>query len=164
MKARVRLGKKELFAFLFYHMYFRPMGIVYGLIGLLALGGGIYYLVQGNKSGIFLLIICGVYFVIQPVMLLVRAVQQSKNPQFAVDTLYEFSEEGITVYQQEDDKASLPWENVSRFVKFSKYYFIYVDAAHGNILPKDAFSSDTAALDTLVVKMLPKERRRGFGK
>ena len=162
MKATVRLTKKELFSFLFYHMYVRPTGIIYALVGLASVAGGIYYLVNGNKSGIFLILIAGVYFILQPLMLYIKAAQQAKNVVFANDTYYEFSEEGIAVWQDGLDPSVLQWQNVRKVAKFGKYYFLYVDSAHGNIIPRSAFDCNPDRVDELIVRVLPKERRKGF--
>lgn len=162
MKATVKLTKKELFSFLFYHMYMRPVGIVYALVGLASIAGGIYYLVKGNNSGIFLLLIAGVYFLVQPFMLYLKAAQQAKNVVFANNTYYDFQEEGIAVWQDGIEPSVLQWQNVKRFVKFGKNYFFYVDAAHGNIIPRSAFECNPDKVDAFLVRILPKEKRRGF--
>lgn len=162
IKATVRLEKKDLFGFLFYHMYMRPSGMVYALVGLLSVGGGVYYLIKGNMSGIFLILVAAVYFVLQPFMLYLKAAQQAKNPVFAKDTHYSFSENGITVWQEGIEPSVLQWQNVRKFVKFGRLYFFYVDASHGNIVPKSAFILNPERMDELVVRVLPKERRKGF--
>ena len=164
MKAKVRLGKKELFRFLFYHMYFRPVGLIYLIVGVLSMGGGIYYLILQNTSGIFLILISLVYFVLQPILLWGKAANQAKNPIFASDTYYEFSETGIKVWQEGVEPSELQWQNVWRVVKAAKDYYIYVDAAHGNIIPKESFQFDTSSLDEIVKRNVPKNVRRGFGK
>ena len=162
MKATVKLGKKELFVFLFYHMYIRPSGLLYLLVGLGSIAGGIYYIVNGNNSGIFLLLIAAVYFIIQPLMLYLKASQQAKNAVFSSETFYAFDEEGVAVWQEGIEPSVLQWQNVRKFVKFGKYYFLYVDAAHGNIIPASSIEGNPAKLDELIVRVLPKEKRRGF--
>ena len=164
MKATVKLKKSDLFRFLFYHMYFRPTGIIYAVVGLFTLGSGIYYLVSGNSSGVFLILISAVYFVVQPLFLYMRAAQQIKHPVFAKDTYYVFSEEGVTVSQEGTEEAFLAWENAAKVVRTRSCYYIYVDKLHGNILPKRCFESDTGAFDALVRRRVSEKRRKGFGK
>ncbi len=162
MKAKVKLGKKELFSFLFYHMYIRPSGLLYLLVGLASIAGGIYYIVNGNNSGIFLLLIAAVYFIVQPLMLYLKASQQAKNEVFMNDTYYAFDEDGVAVWQEGVEPSVLQWQNVRKFVKFGKNYFLYVDAAHGNIIPASSIEGNPSKLDELIVRVLPKEKRRGF--
>ena len=164
MKATVKLTKKELFAFLFYHMYLRPSGLLYLLVGLASIGGGIYYLVKGNHSGIFLIVIAGVYFILQPVMLYLQAARQAKNEVFSKNTYYEFGEEGITVWQDDVEPATLQWQNVTRFAKTKNYDFVYVDRAHGNIIPRSMFECDPREVDELVIQKVPKKNRKGFSR
>lgn len=162
MKATVKIGKKELFSFLFYHMYIRPSGLVYVVIGLASIAGGVYYLTAGNRSGIFLILIAGVYFIVQPFMLYVKASAQSKNTAFALETNYELNESGVAVWQEGLEPATLSWQNVRKFVRFGKNYFLYVDAAHGNIIPRASFECNPDRVDELVARVLPKEKRRGI--
>ena len=162
MKASVKIEKKDLFIFLLYHMYMRAMGIVYLVVGLLALAGGIWFLVSGNRSGIFLLLIAAVYFVLQPCMLYLKAAQQAKLPVLRKETFYDFSREGIRVSQDETDASTLKWEKIRRFVKFGGEYMIYLDDIHANIVPERTLSCEPQALDALVREMLPKKNRRGI--
>ena len=143
-------------------MYMRPAGIAYAFVGLASVGGGVYYLANGNRSGVFLLLIAGVYFILQPLMLYIKAAQQSKNAVFANDTYYEFRDEGIAVWQEGIEPSLLQWQNVRKMVKFGKNYFLYVDTAHGNIIPRSAFDCNPDRVDEFLVRVLPKERRKGF--
>ncbi|MBR5738641.1 MAG: YcxB family protein, partial [Lachnospiraceae bacterium] len=115
-----------------------------------------------NNSGIFLLLIAAVYFIVQPLMLYLKASQQAKNEVFMNDTYYAFDEDGVAVWQEGVEPSVLQWQNVRKFVKFGKNYFLYVDAAHGNIIPASSIEGNPSKLDELIVRVLPKEKRRGF--
>lgn len=164
MNADVRLTKKELFRFLLYHMYFRPSGIIYAAVGLLSLGGGIYYVVSGNYSGFFLIAISAIYFILQPLLLYIKAGQQIKNQVFQDTTHYHFSDVSILVWQKIGEESELKWEDVFRFVKTKQAYYLYVDGAHANILPRASVEGDPARLDEMIRRNLKKQQLRGFGR
>lgn len=145
-------------------MYFRPSGIIYALVGLLSLGGGIYYILSGNMSGIFLVAISGVYFILQPLLLWIKAGQQIKNQVFRETTCYHFSDVGILVWQKVGEESELKWDDVYRFVRTKKAYYLYVDGAHANILPRSSVEGDPEDLDKMIVRNLKKQQLRGFGR
>lgn len=161
MKADVKLTQKDLFTFLMYHMYMRPTGLIYLLVGLCSLVGGIWFLVKGNTSGIFLLLVSAVYFILQPVMLYIRAGQQVKQPILQKETHYELTEAGIRVWQEDTDVSTLDWARIRRFVRFGGEYLLYLDDIHANIIPEKDFSAPTEEINAFAAKMLPKKNRRG---
>ena len=160
MKADVKLTKTDLFRFMFYHMYMRPTGLIYLVVGLLSLAGGIYFLTSGNNSGIFLILISAVYFVLQPVFLWFKASQQSKQEVLQHSTVYLFDEAGMHAYQGAES-SSLPYEKIYRAAVFSGELIIYLTDIRANIIPLDALEDSEETLAYLQ-EMIPKNKRRGF--
>lgn len=99
MKAEVRITEKELRSYLFFTTYSSFTGILSVILGIAAIGAGIFYLANANQTGVFFLIMAAVFFVMQPALLLMNAKKQAKNRIFSVTTCYFFNESGITVWQ-----------------------------------------------------------------
>ncbi len=160
MKAEVRLDKTDLFRFMFYHMYMRPTGLIYLLVGLISLGAGIWFLVDGNNSGIFLIVISAVYFVLQPVFLYYKAVQQSRQEVLQRTTVYVIDSAGLHAYQGTDSSV-LPWEDVHKAVIFSGELIVYMSDVRANVIPLASLHDKDETIAYLQEK-LPKKKRRGF--
>ncbi len=160
MKADVKLDKTDLFRFMFYHMYMRPVGLVYLLVGLVSLAGGIYFIVNGNNSGIFLVVISAVYFILQPLFLYFKAVQQSKQEEMQRNTVYVLDSVGLHAYQGADS-STLPWDKVYKAVIFSGELIIYLTDVRANVIPLDRFLDKDETIAYLQ-EMIPKKKRRGF--
>ena len=160
MKADVRLDKMDLFRFMFYHMYMRPTGLIYLVVGLVSLGGGIYFLANGNNSGVFLILISAVYFILQPVFLYFKATQQSKLDIMQRNTVYVFDSAGMQAYQGAES-STLPWEKVHKAVVFAGELIIYLTDIRANVIPLSTLEDREETLSYLQ-EMLPKKKRRGF--
>lgn len=162
IRGKVKLEKKDLFLFLLHHMYFNTTGIIYSAIAVFAFAGGIYYLVNGNRSGVYLLLISLVYFVLMPLMLYRKAVDQSKNEILSKETSYILNEEGIHAFQEGREPSDAPWQDITRIVYFAGEFFIYISRVRANILPASAFDKDTAEIKALFKKVMPKGRLKGI--
>ena len=164
MKAAVKITAKDIRSYMFYTIYHSPSGIASVILGFLTIGGGIFYLVNGSKTGIFFLIMAVVFFVLQPLMILMQAKSQSKNPVFTKETLYTFDEQGITAGQEGVEPASIQWQNLYKVVKSGNYFFIFFDKVRANILPREAFEAANGAtqFEKLLVSVLPEKKRKGI--
>ena len=164
--AKVKINQKELRAYLYYSTYHSFQGILSIILGLFTIAAGIYYFSQGNKNGIFFLVIAAVFFIVQPLMIMLQARMQSKHTVFQKETNYEFDEKELRAWQEGVDKASVTWENLFRVVKTGGYYFIYTDRYRANIVPAASFTSENGAaeFDRLIQRILPKEKKKGFQK
>ncbi len=160
MKADVRLDKMDLFRFMFYHMYMRPTGLIYLLVGMGALAAGIWFLSSGNGSGVFLIVISAVYFVLQPLFLYMKAAQQSRQEVLQRNTVYLIDGTGLHAFQGADS-SSLPWDKVYKAVVFAGELIIYMTDVRANIIPIRTIQDKEETLSFLQ-EMLPKKKRRGF--
>ena len=162
MTAEVKLEKRDLFLFLLYHMYMNPTGLLYLFVGLLALGGGIFYLVTGNWRGIFLVAVSLVYFVLMPLLLYVRAGRQIRQPVFEKPTYYAFDTEELRVSQTEVGTTSARYDDLYRVAFFSSVVIIYVDAVHANVLPLSSFSVSPDKVRVFFKNKISKQRLKGL--
>ena len=164
--AKVKITQKELRAYLYYSTYHSFQGILSIILGLFTIAAGIFYFSQGNKNGIFFLLIAAVFFIVQPLMIMLQAKMQSKHTVFQKETNYEFDEKELRAWQEGVDKASVTWDNLFRVVKNGGYYFIFTDRYRANIVPAASFTSEggAAEFDSLIRRTLPKEKKKGFPK
>ena len=164
--ARVKINQKELRAYLFYATFHSFQGILSILLGLLTIAAGVFYLTQGNKNGIFFFCMAAVFFIVQPLMIMLQAKMQSKHAVFQQETNYEFDEKELRAWQEGVEPAGVTWENLYRVVKSRQYYFIFTDKYRANIVPAESFTNEggAAEFDRLIQRILPKEKKKGFPK
>ena len=164
--AKVKINQKELRAYLYYSTYHSFQGILSIILGLFTIGAGIYYFTQGNKNGIFFLLIAAVFFIVQPLMIMLQAKMQSKHTVFQKETNYEFDEKELRAWQEGVEKASVTWEKLYRVVKSGQYFFIFTDKYRANIVPAASFTSENGAeeFSRLIQRILPAEKKKGFAK
>ena len=164
--ARVKINQKELRAYLFYATFHSFQGALSIILGLLTIAAGIFYLTQGNQNGIFFFLMAAVFFIVQPLMIMLQAKMQSKHTVFQQETNYEFDEKALRAWQEGVEPASVTWENLYRVVKNGQYYFIFTDKYRANIVPAESFTNEggAAEFDRLIQRILPKEKKKGFPK
>jgi hypothetical protein len=164
--ARVKINQKELRAYLFYATFHSFQGVLSVILGLLTIAAGIFYLSEGNKNGIFFFLMAAVFFIVQPLMIMLQAKMQSKHTVFQKETNYEFDEKELRAWQDGVEPASVTWENLYRVVKNGQYYFIFTDKYRANIVPAVSFTNAGGAteFDRLIMRILPKEKKKGFPK
>ena len=148
--AKVKINQKELRAYLYYSTYHSFQGILSIILGLFTIGAGIYYFTQGNKNGIFFLLIAAVFFIVQPLMIMLQAKMQKE----------------LRAWQEGVEKASVTWEKLYRVVKSGQYFFIFTDKYRANIVPAASFTSENGAeeFSRLIQRILPAEKKKGFAK
>lgn len=151
MKVRIKIGVKDMFYFLFRHMYTS----LSGMIGLLISAAALILLVAewGKMEGmklVLVIFVAAMFTVIQPLRLLSKAVQQVKiNPMFQKPLDYTFTEAGMTV-EQEDQRLELEWNQISRVIKTKRGLQIYLDRVRGYILPADQLDGKTEELAAFI--------------
>ena len=162
MTAEVKLTRRDLFLFLFYHMYFNPTGVLYIIVGLLALGGGIFYFATGNWRGVFFIVVALVYFVLMPLLLYIRAGRQLKQPIFEHPTYYAFEDEEFRVSQSGVGTTAASYDSLYKVVFFSDEVIIYVDGVHANVLPLSSFHADEDEVRGFFKAKIPAKKLKGI--
>lgn len=161
-KLNVKLTKNELFRFMFYHMYMNSTGIIYTVVAVLALAGGIFYLVTGNKTGIFLIAITLIYFVVMPGMLYAKAVRQSQNEVFQTATDYRLTKEALFASQDGSEESRVPWSQVRKTAYFGGIYIVYLSAVRASLLPLETFGKDKKEVDAFFTSVMSKNKLKGI--
>lgn len=164
MKAKVKLTISDLYKFYFYHMYIRPVGLVYLIVGVLTFGGGIFYLVNRNGTGIFFILISCIYFFLQPIMLYFSAARQLKLPIMQNVTYYEISDEGIRLWQDGLEPSTGDWKQAQKVVRFLNVYLIYFSKVRANVVPESSIEGSLTDWEEIFRKNLTKKQVRGFKK
>lgn len=137
----IQIKEKDLFHFLMRHFYGSFSGIIGVIISLAALALFAFGLIRGDMfdgtQQAMLFILASLFTIIQPLQLMVKAKGQVKrSPVKDKPLCYEVSGEGIYI-RQEEEQATLPWEEIRRLVETPKAFFIYISSVNANILPKD---------------------------
>ena len=164
MEAKVTLEQKDIFRFLLYYLYVKPVGALYLLVGLGAVGAGVYFITAGNNMGIYLIVFAAIYLALQPYVLFTKSKKVSSNPFFKEPTVYRFSEEKIEIRLPDGDETELLWENVYRFVRSREEYYMFLDRQRANIIPVRTLGPSSEELEKMVRKMMDPKKVRGLKK
>lgn len=137
VQVKVCVGKKELFRFLLYHNYGKPLGILQVAF---SIGCLIWAAVSWGEVRLFsslLLILMGCMFtILEPVNLYWKAMQQAKQPFFSRSMCYTFSAEEITLTQGEET-ASAKWDELWKIVRRPSAIYLFFTPVRANIIPLD---------------------------
>ena len=103
IKIQVKMTEKYMTDFMFYHNYTSASGIMALLAGLLSAAVAIQGFINGNMQNGLVWTLCAILFlVVNPHTLKSRAKAQVQNSEMFKKPLeYEFTDEGITVRQDE---------------------------------------------------------------
>lgn len=124
------MSAKMLYDYMLYHTYTSFAGILGAAIGLLFIVAfffdmGLIYLIAGLVVTLYL-----------PWTLFLRANNQMKTTKvFQKPLHYTFSEEGITI-SQEEMSDTIPWDLIIKVVSTNKSIIIYTSKINASILPK----------------------------
>lgn len=149
---------------MFYSIYHSFSGIMSIVLGLLTIGGGVFYLVNGSKTGIIFLIMAVLFFVLQPAMIMIESNMQMKNVVFQNKTYYEFGEEAMQAWQDGVNPGTIKWEKIHKVVKNGAHFYIYFDKVRANVVPRSSFVEADGAeqFEKLILKVLDAKKRKGF--
>ena len=153
---KVKLTRKEMFAFLINNAYRKPMGVISFLFGIGCFAvAGITCTQMGLQSTLLLILLGSIYTIIQPIMLWKSAGRQiAKNPVYKEELSYSFDDKGITVSQGESVTAK-GWEECYKVADYGKVVIIYITVNNGIILPKAAIGSQYGEFVKLAGEHLP---------
>lgn len=161
MEARVTLTKKDISRYLFFYLYLKPVGLLYVLVGMIAICCGIFFLTKGNQLGIFLLLFAAIYLALQPYVISIRAKKHAENPYFSLPTVYRFTENGIDITDPENETCHVTWEQIYHISFFREEMFLFFDKDRGNILPLRCFDDGGKKVAAFLATRLPKQKLHG---
>lgn len=148
---KIELKVADMYEFLLRHTYTSVIGLVGVMISLIALVLFFLNLSDSDmQQRVLLLVIASLFTIINPIQLRMKARQQvSLNPMFKIPLEYEFSNEGITVRQNEQQN-DLQWQDAYKVVETKKLIIIYFSKATGFILPKGQMENQKEDLISLI--------------
>lgn len=157
IKIKIKLGVWDLYHFLLQYNY-KSFGGIFGLIiSLLSL---MYVITTFGKhdmrTNIIFLFIGLLWTVIQPLLLLQKAAQQTtKNEAYKAALEYEFDNTGLKIYQGKE-KAEVLWENIVRVKEDRKQILLFTSRVHACILPKEQFVEELQQIKVLIQEKVKK--------
>ena len=140
-----------MYDFMLHYNYTHVSGLLGVLIGILALGYGIFGLIGGDIGGAMIWFLLSFFFLVfTPRTMKARAKSQvEKVEMFQKPLEYEVSEVGITV-KQDEQQVTNPWESVSKVVSTKRSIIVYMGRVRVLIFPKECLGEQYEE----VVKML----------
>jgi hypothetical protein len=151
VKVIVNMKEEYMIDFMLRHTYNTFAGIAGAIIGVLAAGLGITTMLEGHGQAAFPPILIAILFLyVTPKNTINRAKQQvRKTEMFQKPLEYEFTEEGVTVRQDEVEVFSA-WEEFTKATESKKSIVLYVSRIRAIIFPKECLGENYAD----VVKMI----------
>ncbi len=147
MSFEVKLTRNDLFVFNMYHTYTHSTGWVSIILGLFAIGFGIYSLKDGS-SLLYNAIYIGAGFLLLayiPVTLFIRAGAGVKPGSALGKTItYTITDYALLIKMGESE-AEMPWNSVYKLKNKSKRMFIYTSRINAFIIPKECIDKNIEA-------------------
>lgn len=154
-KLNVQLTREHLFDFLLYHTFSKASGFLVNMLGmcLIVLGAVMQFVGRIEFVQFVLYVIVGVVVLAYtPVQLKFRAKKQMEvNPEYRDPREYTFSDEGICVAQNGEEKT-YDWSKIQRTVTTPKTIGIYYGKDLAFIIPKEAFGDRFVPVMQMVVQ------------
>lgn len=137
VKFNVKMTDEYMYDFMLYHNYTHMSGLMTAIAGVLCLAVFIQKLMDGEmQTGVVWLMCAILFLIISPSSMKAKARNQVNNTEMFQKPLeYEFTEEGITV-SQEEAKAETKWEEVTKAVSTQKSVILYLGRVRALIFPK----------------------------
>lgn len=158
--AEVKVGVSDMYRFFLYHAYCGYSGI----LGLIISFGALVLLLCGVADSDFskamLILLAALFTVINPLQLYLKAARQVKlSPAFKKPLSYEFTGEGMTVRQGEEE-LTLKWEDFCKAVIGKKEIYLFTSAVHASILPRSACKEAYEKIAEMAGNRVPVRRGR----
>ena len=154
-KLKVQFTKEQLFDFLLYHTFSKASGFLVNMLGMcvIVLGAVMQFIGKIQFGQFVLYVIAGVVVLgYTPLLLRHRAKKQMEvNPEYRDPREYTFSDEGICVAQNGEEKT-YDWSKIQRTVTTPKTIGIYYGKDLAFIIPKEAFGDRFVPVMTMVVR------------
>lgn len=139
----VKMTEEYMYDFMLYHNYTHASGLISAMVGVLALGVAIQYILDGNMQYFCVWILCAILLLfINPYTMKTRAKSQVRNTEMFQKTLeYELTETGITV-RQDEAEATTEWSEVTKAVSTQKSLILYLGRVRALIFPKKCMGDE----------------------
>ncbi len=140
MKVEVQMTAKIMYNFMLHHTYTRLGGILTVCFGIVCIVFGINSIGEGASNTTLVYFLLGGLFVVgNPIMLWSTARKQVKRtPSFQKPLCYEFTSEGVTI-QQDENNELIQWNQIQKVTTTPTLVLVYVSRVRAFILPKEVF-------------------------
>ena len=137
VKIKVKMTEEYMADFMLYHNYTKFSGILGLVLGVVGLVLAVKAFVEGDTQTMgFGFIVAVLFLLVTPSTTKSRAKMQVQNSKMFQKPLeYEFTEEGITV-RQDELEATNKWEEFMKVVSTRKSVIVYVNRVRALIFPK----------------------------
>lgn len=137
VKINVKMTEEYMYDFMLYHNYTHASGLISAIVGVIALGTAIQYILAGNMQYFCIWLLCAILLLfVNPYSMKTRAKSQVNNSEMFQKPLeYEFTEEGIVV-RQDEAEAETKWAEVTKAVSTQKSVILYLGRVRALIFPK----------------------------
>lgn len=159
IKIQVKMTEKYMTDFMFYHNYTSASGIMALLAGLLSVAVAIQGFVNGNMQNALVWTLCAILFlVVNPHTLKSRAKSQVQGSEMFKKPLeYEFTDEGITV-RQDEMEATTKWEEIVKAVSTNQSVILYLNRVRALIFPKECMGEQYVEVLRMIHTHMPPKR------
>lgn len=140
MELRIKLSAKDIFTFSIIHFYKTFTGFLSVITTAMVIG--VVAMSWPEQSGAFRgILLLGVIVVIclQPFMLYVKSVRQTRDPQLGKELYYKLDYNGIRV-QQGREKSNISWRQIAKVGRIPGIYVIYLNKSTAYLIPDWALS------------------------
>lgn len=159
IKIQVKMTEKYMTDFMFYHNYTSASGIMALLAGLLSAAVAIQGFINGNMQNGLVWTLCTILFlVVNPHTLKSRAKAQVQNSEMFKKPLeYEFTDEGITV-RQDEMEATTKWDEIAKAVSTNQSVILYLNRVRALIFPKECMGEQYVEVLKMIHTHMPPKR------
>lgn len=158
IKIKVQMTEKAMYHFLLHNYYSKFSGIFGTALGIFVFALAVLSGVEGNYSTTVLFgFLTVILLFMEPFSLKSAAKRQIKNSEmFQKPLIYTFSEEGLSV-EQDEEKAMNNWDNFMKIVATKQIMILYVTRVRAIIIPKEDLKDDYQAVVEIIKKNVPKK-------
>ncbi|MGN0395993.1 MAG: YcxB family protein [Coprococcus sp.] len=154
VKFDVKMNKKAMKSFLFYHNYANIGGILGIVVSIMAIA---LFIWKMNILGIIvdgILLLIGLLFtVIKPVMIIIQTGNIMRNEMCYKSAIsYTFDNEGVVIVQ-ENEKEFLPWTKVKKVALTDCMLALYDTKSHAFIIPLEELQENKQNIIKLTYNM-----------
>lgn len=158
VKFDVKMTEEYMCDFVLYHNYTRASGIMSVIIGAVAAGVSIRYILDGDMQYFCVWLFCAILLlIVNPYTMITRAKSQVRNTEMFQNTLeYELTETSVIVRQGEAE-ATTEWTEVTKVVQTRKSVILYLGRVRALIFPKKCMGDAYGDVIKLIrAQVLPK--------
>ncbi len=159
LKFDIKITEKELFAFNLEQAYKGIQGVVSIVFGIIIIAAVIFSAIKGNAANVIMYIVVGLIVLLYvPVSLKGRVkISMKSNEVFTKPLHFTIDEKQIGVSQGKE-AATLPWEDVYRFVANDRRILIFSNRKNAYIMSKEQLGDNFDKLKDIAEKVLEKHR------